>query len=178
MKSILAVATIVLGLSSLAQAQRYDNGQRDNRGQRDQRAPQSQRYDRGGYGDPKDQGNGYGDQNDNRDQYNNGGQYDRGPYGQWNGEQNYLKCNSDVRRAVYNGSVRSGYDHYIQYGQYENRIIDGRCEAYDAPGWFNDSCYLRNNPDVAAAVRKGDLRSGWHHYVLYGRTEGRNFSCR
>ncbi len=96
---------------------------------------------------------------------------------QWYGEENYLRCNEDVRIAVYQGRVRSGYDHYIQYGRFENRITDGRCMAYDAPSWFNENSYLRCNPDVSAAVYRGDFKSGWHHYRVYGRKEGRPLQC-
>jgi SAM-dependent methyltransferase len=38
---------------------------------------------------------------------------------------------------------------------------------------FNEKAYLSANPDVAAAVKRGDLRSGWTHFILYGATERR-----
>jgi uncharacterized repeat protein (TIGR01451 family) len=40
-------------------------------------------------------------------------------------------------------------------------------------GNFNEEWYLANNPDVAAAVHRGEFGSGWHHYVLFGQSEGR-----
>lgn len=36
-----------------------------------------------------------------------------------------------------------------------------------------EAVYLARYPDVAQAVKKGALRSGYHHYALFGRTEGR-----
>ena len=36
-------------------------------------------------------------------------------------EEAYLAANPDVANAVSNGSLRSGLEHYILYGQYENR---------------------------------------------------------
>lgn len=39
-------------------------------------------------------------------------------------------------------------------------------------GW-RERAYLAANPDVAAAVRNGQLSSGYAHYVQQGRTEGR-----
>jgi hypothetical protein len=33
--------------------------------------------------------------------------------------------------------------------------------------------YLRANPDVADAVRKGQFKSGCEHYVSFGHLEGR-----
>lgn len=38
---------------------------------------------------------------------------------------------------------------------------------------FDETGYLARYPDVAAAVAKGDLQSGYDHYVKYGRNEGR-----
>jgi len=38
---------------------------------------------------------------------------------------------------------------------------------------FDESRYLRYNPDVAAAVRQGQFNSGAEHYTLHGQREGR-----
>lgn len=38
---------------------------------------------------------------------------------------------------------------------------------------FDAAWYLKAHPDVAEAVRNGTLASGWTHYELYGRAEGR-----
>jgi len=38
---------------------------------------------------------------------------------------------------------------------------------------FNEQAYLLAHPDVGAAVAKGDLPSGWHHYQLFGQHESR-----
>lgn len=40
------------------------------------------------------------------------------------------------------------------------------------PGWREER-YLARNPDVAAAVRKGAVSSGYAHYVAFGQAEGR-----
>lgn len=40
-------------------------------------------------------------------------------------------------------------------------------------GGFDEAFYLAANPDVAAAVEAGALRSGWEHYQAYGKAEGR-----
>ena len=39
---------------------------------------------------------------------------------------------------------------------------------------FNESCYLRQNPDVAAAVARGQFKSRFEHYLDFGRFEGRS----
>lgn len=38
---------------------------------------------------------------------------------------------------------------------------------------FNEIDYLASNPDVAKAVYNGTIFSGWRHFNLYGRKEGR-----
>lgn len=40
------------------------------------------------------------------------------------------------------------------------------------PG-FDETQYLLVNPDVEVAVREGAFASGWEHYLIYGRNEGR-----
>jgi len=49
----------------------------------------------------------------------------------------------------------------------------GDGDAVVCEGGFNEAAYLRANPDVAAAVREGQLASGTAHYEQYGRFEGR-----
>lgn len=38
---------------------------------------------------------------------------------------------------------------------------------------FDEGAYLRANPDVAAAVADGQFPSGYDHFVVFGRKEGR-----
>jgi hypothetical protein len=38
---------------------------------------------------------------------------------------------------------------------------------------FDEAGYLRDNPDVAAAVRAGEVADAWSHYVSFGYFEGR-----
>jgi glycosyltransferase involved in cell wall biosynthesis len=45
--------------------------------------------------------------------------------------------------------------------------------ALRPPPDFDEAGYLRVNPDVADAVRSGAMASGYLHYVLHGRGEGR-----
>jgi FKBP-type peptidyl-prolyl cis-trans isomerase len=79
-------------------------------------------------------------------------------------ENYYLSQNPDVAAAVAAGKIASGYDHYIQFGQFENRS--------PSPYW-NEKYYLAMNPDVAAAVAAGKISSGFMHYYLYGQYENR-----
>lgn len=45
--------------------------------------------------------------------------------------------------------------------------------ALAPPTGWRERTYLAANPDVAAAVRAGQLSSGYAHYVQHGRAEGR-----
>ncbi|MDP2136962.1 MAG: glycosyltransferase [Candidatus Didemnitutus sp.] len=38
---------------------------------------------------------------------------------------------------------------------------------------FSEQAYLLAHPDVGSAVARGELPSGWHHYLLFGQREGR-----
>ena len=40
---------------------------------------------------------------------------------------------------------------------------------------FSEESYRRAYPDVNDAIRRGDLVSGFHHFVLHGVNEGRDF---
>ena len=41
------------------------------------------------------------------------------------------------------------------------------------PYHWNEAAYLQQNLDVAKAVKKGVLNSGWHHYLISGKKEKR-----
>jgi polygalacturonase len=79
-------------------------------------------------------------------------------------EHYYLKTYPNVAAAVAKGEFASGYDHYIEYGQYE---------GYSPSPYWDEAWYLKENPDVAAAVKAGTISSGFMHYYLYGQYEGR-----
>jgi len=44
---------------------------------------------------------------------------------------------------------------------------------HDRDPCFDEQAYLARNPDVARAVREGRMRSGLHHWMLFGRIAGR-----
>lgn len=76
----------------------------------------------------------------------------------------YLGQNSDVAAAVTRGAFSSGFDHFIQSGQFEGR---------DPSYLFDTSFYLEQNPDVAAAVTRDEL-TGIEHFIQFGQFEGRD----
>ncbi|MDP4026541.1 hypothetical protein Q8W71_28395 [Methylobacterium sp. NEAU 140] len=76
-------------------------------------------YDRGDYGRDRDYGY--------RDRGDYGRDYDRGPRGGRGdyafNEQEYLRCNPDVRRAVIGRAIKSGLEHYRKVGMAEGRKL-------------------------------------------------------
>ena len=42
-----------------------------------------------------------------------------------------------------------------------------------SPSWFDESYYLRNNPDVKAAIGKGLFKSALEHFQIRGADEKR-----
>jgi hypothetical protein len=79
-------------------------------------------------------------------------------------EHYYLTTYPNVAAAVKAGQFATGYDHYIEYGQYE---------GYNPSPYWDEAYYLQENPDVAAAVKAGTATSGFMNYYLYGQYEGR-----
>jgi hypothetical protein len=63
------------------------------------------------------------------------------------------------------GSLQSGLQHYLLYGEAEGRN-----------GWFglfNEPAYLARYPDVNNAVQAGIFSSGFEHFTQFGIAEGR-----
>lgn len=59
---------------------------------------------------------------------------------------------------------------------FAKHVVDLRDKPKWDDGWpsdWNEDGYLAANPDVAAAVRANTMPSGYHHYQLFGRNEGR-----
>ena len=116
-----AIPATVLGLALLggaapALAQPY--GGRDYGYDRGDYGPRDRGYGDRGYGD-----RGYGDR-DRRDydrDYDRSSRGGRGDYA-FN-EEEYLRCNPDVRRAVIGRAIKSGLEHYRKVGMAEGRKL-------------------------------------------------------
>ncbi|WP_157879235.1 hypothetical protein [Pararhodospirillum photometricum] len=85
-------------------------------------------------------------------------------------EEFYLITNPDVANAVKNGSVQSGYEHWISFGAKEGRLP---CPVWSTIGLreFDEGQYLKANPDVYKAVAEGDIASGYEHFLKCGWRE-------
>jgi hypothetical protein len=76
----------------------------------------------------------------------------------------------------------SGYGRdYERYGPGSGsgygRDYEPRGPRYGRVGGFDEGEYLRCNPDVRRAVRRGEQPSGWVHYQRFGRYENRPLRC-
>ncbi|MEP0869201.1 GDSL-type esterase/lipase family protein [Trichocoleus desertorum AS-A10] len=80
----------------------------------------------------------------------------------------YLKQNADVRAAIASGAIKSAWDHFVNFGQYENR---------NTSALFDPTFYLEQNLDVRAAIASGAIKSAWDHFVNFGQYENRNASA-
>src|ERR1017187_780115 len=77
----------------------------------------------------------------------------------------YLAANRDIQDAAKTGRVPDPKVHYVSFGFFEGRR--GATPAVD------ESWYRRTYPDIAAAVRKGDIASGAEHFDAIGAEEFR-----
>jgi hypothetical protein len=58
----------------------------------------------------------------------------------------------------------SDFEQFVEYGQYEDRI---------ASNFYNETIYLADNADVAAAVMSHQYPDGFQQWLEYGQYEGR-----
>src|SRR5690349_21682146 len=59
------------------------------------------------------------------------------------------------------------------FGEHVLETLD-LAPAPEIPDWFDESAYLEAHPDVAAALERAELQSGYHHYISKGWKEKRN----
>lgn len=84
----------------------------------------------------------------------------------------YLSVNTDVAQAGIDP-----WQHYLDYGRNEGRIINANQHAYDMGlADFDAQGYTDTNADVAAAVSAGVFQNPLEHYALHGQSEGRLFA--
>ncbi|MBA3891948.1 MAG: hypothetical protein H0X64_15620, partial [Gemmatimonadaceae bacterium] len=98
-------------------------------------------------------------------------------------EAGYLARYPDVAEAVANGGISSALQHYTNHGQFEGREIDpapqiaaSALQSHDSQPdrGFDQRAYLAANPDVAAAVARGEMTAE-EHFRVFGQLEGRQF---
>ena len=81
-------------------------------------------------------------------------------------EEDYLKKNPDVAKAIERGEIESARVHYIGFGYFEGR--------QGAGPEVDEKWYLQKYPDVATAVRDRKISSAKDHFHAAGAGEGRS----
>ena len=76
-------------------------------------------------------------------------------------EDFYLANNSDLRPFIQNGTFKSGYQHFVQFGAKEGRFGTS----------FFEPEYLKKNPDIVPFVNSGVLKTGREHFFNFGKNE-------
>jgi hypothetical protein len=84
-------------------------------------------------------------------------------------EEDYLRDNPDVARAIKSGAVEDARLHYVGFGYFEGR--SGATPEVD------EAWYLRRYADVAAAVASKAVASAAEHFKVIGASEGRSPSA-
>jgi hypothetical protein len=77
----------------------------------------------------------------------------------------YLANNPDVRKAISQGFVTSGRDHYVWHGYYEHRL------PYRIK--VDEKWYVSVYPDVKDAIQHKHVNSAQAHFETSGYREGR-----
>jgi hypothetical protein len=77
----------------------------------------------------------------------------------------YLRMHQDVRNAIEDGKVSSGWHHFARFGYYEHRM------PYRIT--VDEDWYLDSYPDVREAIARRDYLSGQSHFEQSGYREGR-----
>ena len=77
----------------------------------------------------------------------------------------YLAAYADVAGAVKRGELKSGREHYIRSGYFENRL--------PGPIRVDEGWYLNEYPDVSGAIKSGAFKNGQQHFERNGFKEGR-----
>ncbi len=80
-------------------------------------------------------------------------------------ESFYLINNPDVAAAVARGIISSGFEHFVESGQFQVR---------QPSPLYDETYYLANNLDVKQAVDDGFFVSGFQHYIEIGQFQNRN----
>jgi alkaline phosphatase D len=80
-------------------------------------------------------------------------------------ESFYLINNPDVAAVVARGVISSGFEHFVESGQFQVR---------QPSPLYDETYYLANNPDVEQAIDDGFFVSGFQHYIEIGQFQNRN----
>jgi hypothetical protein len=75
----------------------------------------------------------------------------------------YLSEYTDVRKDKgYGKNSETAFSHYIAHGMSEKRNPNPN---------FDEKYYLDKNPDVVGGISRGEFRSGFEHYLIFGQKQ-------
>lgn len=103
------------------------------------------------------------------------GQYEKRKPNMLYDEDEYLRQNQDVAVAKSRGIFRTGFEHFAEHGQNENRRTMKFMPIWNSPNsapgeqLFNEAYYLETYPAVKEAVAAGTYASGMAHYIQVGQ---------
>jgi len=78
----------------------------------------------------------------------------------------YVEYYDDVRQALADGEIESGWWHYNHHGQAEGRRV------FFIDGYFDEPFYLKAYPLARAELDAGAAKSAHDHYLRIGRARG------
>lgn len=105
------------------------------------------------------------------------------------GEEVYLGAYKEVGIGIKEGHFESGFHHWNLHGNLEGRsyYCDPKwqahnlfCNSIPMPTKKCDEgeeIYLRAYEDVGIGIKEGYFDSGFHHWDLHGKREGRKYYC-
>jgi SAM-dependent methyltransferase len=94
-------------------------------------------------------------------------------------EAAYLSRYDDVRAAVRNGLLSSGWEHFQRFGQFEGRMACRIDESEPSEeDDFDEGTYLWLHPDVLRGVEAKLWASGYEHFQTVGKAEGRRMATQ
>jgi len=87
-----------------------------------------------------------------------------------------------VQDSVSKGIVKSGFDHWENFGKANHRKYECRGSILEEPRTklckYGEAFYLSWYPDVRDSVKNGFFSSGFDHFQQFGMAEGRQYKCR
>jgi glycosyltransferase involved in cell wall biosynthesis len=84
-------------------------------------------------------------------------------------EEAYLNANADVVEAIEDGIVKSGWDHFVNYGLHEAMCFGRTLNVM--VGSMTEPEYLFKFPDLFEPLMKGVISSPYEHFLLHGLAE-------
>ena len=96
------------------------------------------------------------------------------------GEALYLKQNPNAAKMVKTGELRSGFQHWLLAKEEGRGGTTYKCNVYiEATEKCDEGelMYIARNRDISRAIEEKKFESGFHHWQIFGKNEGRLYGC-